>query len=207
MLNKVKNDFLAGLVIILPIFLTIAILGFLARQVNEKILNPMLEFFGLYFYNPCWTYTAKAVGFVITILFVALIGAATRLILLRKFFGFWEKLLSRVPTIGKIYLTIKQISRAILGQGKHVFEKVVLVEYPRKGIYSLGFVTTQGCEEIQKKTKPGAVYVFLPTTPNPTNGYFLVVPKEEIVPLEMSVADGFKLIVSGGTFSPPIKNS
>ena len=127
MLNKVKNDFLAGLVIILPIFLTIAILGFLARQVNEKILNPMLEFFGLYFYNPCWTYAAKAVGFVITILFVVLIGAATRLILLRKFFGFWEKLLSRVPTIGKIYLTIKQISRAILGQGKHVFEKVVLL--------------------------------------------------------------------------------
>ena len=73
---------------------------------------------------------------------------------LQFFFGFWEKLLSRVPTIGKIYLTIKQISRSILGQGKHVFEKVVLVEYPRRGIYSLGFVTTQGCEEIQKKTKP-----------------------------------------------------
>lgn len=203
MFNKMKNCFLTGLIIILPVALTIAIITFLAKQINENMLNPMMKFLGLHFYNPYWTYAAKALGFIVTILLIALVGAATRLILLRNFFGFWERLLSRVPTIGKIYLTIKQISRAFLGQGKHVFEKVVLVEYPRKGIYSLGFVTAQGCEEIQRKIGSEVIYVFLPTAPNPTNGYFLVVPKEEVVPLEMSVADGFKLVVSGGTFSPP----
>jgi len=205
MFNKMKRNFLTGLAVILPTVLTVVIFVFLAKQVNEKILSPIIKLLGLHFYNPYWTYISKGAGFLIIILVITLIGLATRLILLRNFFGFWERLLSRVPMIGKIYVTIKQISRAFLGQGKYVFEKVVLVEYPRKGIYSLGFVTAESCREIQEKTEPGVVYVFLPTTPNPTNGFFLVVPKDELLPLEMSVADGFKLIVSGGTFSPPGK--
>ena len=80
-----------------------------------------------------------------------------------------------------------------------------MIEYPRKGIYSLAFVTGPGCQEIQEKTKTDTVHVFLPTTPNPTNGFFLAVPKNQVLPLDMSVADGFKLIVSGGTFSPAKK--
>ena len=107
--------------------------------------------------------------------------------------------------VGKIYITIKEMSRAFLGQDKQIFEQVVLVEYPRKGVYSLGFITTKACREIQEKTQADVVYVFLPTVPNPTNGYFLIVPKDRIMPLEMSVADGFKLVVSGGTFSPPTR--
>lgn len=203
MFNRIKNNFLTGFVIILPLILTVIIFAFLIRQVNENILNPMIKLFGIHFYNPYWTYVVKGISFLIIILAITLIGLATKLILLRNFFSFWEKLLSKVPMIGKIYVTIKQISCAFLGQGKHVFEKVVLVEYPRKGIYSLGFVTAQGSKEIQNKTGADTVYVFLPTTPNPTNGFFLVVPKDQVLPLEMSVADGFKLIVSGGTFSPP----
>ncbi len=74
-------------------------------------------------------------------------------------------------------------------------------------MYSLAFLTAQGCEEIQQKTPTDVVYVFLPTTPNPTNGYFLIVPKEDVVPLEMSVADGLKLVISGGTVTAPGKNS
>lgn len=205
MLNRIKNNFLTGLVVILPVILTVAILTFLIRKINENILNPMVKILGIHFYNPYWTYLTKGAAFVVFILLIALIGLATRLILLRKFFGFWEKLLSRVPMMGKIYVTIKQMSLAFLGQGKYVFEKVVLIEYPRKGIYSLGFVTAQGSKEIEEKTKSDIVHVFLPTTPNPTNGFFLAVPKKEILPLEMSVADGFKLVVSGGAFSPPEK--
>ena len=191
--------------VILPIILTVIIFSFLAKKITENIFTPMIEFLGLHFYNPYWIYTARVISFLIIIFLITLVGLATRLILLRNFFGFWERLLTRVPTIGKIYLTIKEISRAFLGQGKHLFEKVVLVEYPRKGVYSLGFITAQACKEIQEKTKSDAVYVFLPTTPNPTNGFFLVIPKNEVVPLEMSVADGLKLVVSGGTFSPPDK--
>jgi uncharacterized membrane protein len=205
MFNKIKNNFLTGLVIILPIVLTVVIFIFLANKINERVLNPVLAVFGLHFHNIYWIYIAKGASFLIIVLIISLIGLATRLILLRRFFGFWERLLLHVPMIGKIYVTIKEISRAFLGQGRQFFEKVVLVEYPRKGIYSLGFVTAQACQEIQEKTNSEAVNVFLPTTPNPTNGFFLVIPKEEVMPLEMSVADGFKLVVSGGTFSPQPK--
>lgn len=205
MFNKIKNNFLTGLVVILPIVLTVVILVFLVNKINEKVLSPLIEIFGFHFHNLYWIYLAKGVSFLIIVLVVSLIGLATRLILLRRFFGFWERLLFYVPMFGKIYITIKEISRAFLGQGRQVFEKVVLVEYPRKGIYSLGFVTTRACKEIQEKTRSDVINVFLPTTPNPTNGYFLVVPKDEVLPLEMSVADGFKLIVSGGAFSPPTK--
>lgn len=207
MLNRIKNNLLTGLVVILPIILTVTIFMFLARQINESMLTPVIKFLGLGFHNPYLKYGAKVVAFLIIIMFTALIGLATRLILLRKFFGFWEKLLSKVPMVGKIYVTIKEMSRAFLGQGKQVFERAVLIEYPRKGIYSLGFVTAQGCKEIREKTKANIVYVFLPTTPNPTNGFFLAIPKNDVLPLEMSVADAFKLIVSGGTFSPSEKNN
>ena len=205
MWNRIKNSFLTGLVVVLPIIITIAIFTFMGRKVNEKILIPVIKMSGLDFSNPHWVYLAKFSSFLIIILLIALIGAATRFIVLRRFFGFWERLLLRLPTIGKIYTTVKEISRAFLGQGRQVFEKVVLVEYPRKGIYSLGFVTTQTCKEIQKKASSDSIYVFLPTSPNPTNGFFLILPKSEIVPLEMSVADGFKLIVSVGTFTPAEK--
>jgi len=205
MLKRLKNNFLTGLLVIFPIAITAAILLFLAKRINRNILSPMLEISGIDFYNPYWIYAAKGAGFLIVILLIALIGMATRLIVLRNFFGFWERLLSKMPMVGKIYITIKEMSHAFLGQGRHVFEKVVLLEYPRKGIYSLGFVTSHGCREIREKTKTDIVHVFLPTTPNPTNGFFLAVPSNEVVPLEMSVADGFKLVISGGTFSPPDK--
>lgn len=205
MLNKIKNNFFTGLVVILPVVLTITIFAFLVKQINEKVLTPMVGLLGFEFFNPYWSYMAKVIAFLIAILLIILVGAATKLILLRNFFGFWERLLSRVPTVGKIYITIKQISRAFLGQGKHVFEQVVLVEYPRKGIYSLGFLTSEACKEIKEKTDKSSIYIFLPTSPNPTNGFFLVVPRDEVLPLDLSVADAFKLIVSGGTFSPPEK--
>jgi uncharacterized membrane protein len=207
MFKKIKNNFFTGLVVILPIIITIAIFTFMINKINEKVLNPLIQISGFQFQNSSWIYLARGIVILIIILFVILIGTATRLILLRNFFGFGEKLLSKVPMVGKIYITIKQISQAFLGQEKQIFEKVVLVEYPRKGIYSLGFITAKVCKEIQDKTKSEGVYVFLPTTPNPTNGLFLVVPKEAILPLEMTVADGFKLIVSGGTFSPSIKKT
>lgn len=207
MIKNLKNNFFTGLVVILPIVLTIMIFSYLTKIINQRLLNPMFQLLGLDFSNPYWAYLAKASGFVIIILLTIVIGLATRLILLRNFFGFWERILAKVPMVGKIYLTIKEISRAFLGQGKQAFSQVVLVEYPRKGIYSLGFLTAQVCREIQEKTRSDVVHVFLPTTPNPTNGFFLVLPKKDVLPLKMSVADGFKLIVSGGTFSPPDKSS
>lgn len=208
MIKNLKNSFFTGLILLLPIIITVALFTFLVKYVNDKLLAPIISLFGLDLYNAnWWIYAVKFVAFIVTLLLIALIGAATRLLLLRNFFGFWETLLSKVPIVGKIYLAIKEISRAFLGQNRAVFEQVVLLEYPRKGIYSIAFLTQEACEEINKKTNTQGVYVFLPTTPNPTNGYFLIVPKKDIIPLKMSVADGLKLVISGGTFSPTIKSN
>ena len=94
------------------------------------------------------------------------------------------------------------MSRAFLGQGKHVFEKVVLIEYPRKGIYSLGFLTAEACAEIQEKTKSEIVYVFVPTTPNPTTGYLQLVPAERVHILDMATEEAMQLIMSAGLVAP-----
>jgi len=104
--------------------------------------------------------------------------------------------------MGKIYNAVKQISSAFLGQGKTIFKQVVLLEYPRKGLYSLGFTTGVTKGELKYVHQKNSVNVFIPTTPNPTSGMFIVVPKDEIRFLKMSVEDGMKLIVSGGAVSP-----
>ncbi|MFH1245157.1 MAG: DUF502 domain-containing protein [Candidatus Omnitrophota bacterium] len=207
MFKKIKNNFFTGLVVTLPAVLTIVIFGFFIRQINEKILNPILKLFGIDFSSLFWINIAKGTAFVSVIIITILIGMATRFILLRKLFGFGEDLVAKVPMLGKIYLTIKEISRASLGEGKLFFKRVVLFEYPRSGLYSLGFVTMDGCyEEFKKKTKVDSVHVFLPTSPNPTTGFFLIIPKKEVIPLEMSVTDAFKLIVSGGAFPPALQS-
>ena len=91
-----------------------------------------------------------------------------------------------------------QLSRAFLGEGKSVFKRVALLEYPRRGIYSIAFVTAEGKRELEDKTGRELISLFLPTTPNPTSGIFIAVPKEDVIFLDMSIEDGFKLIISGG---------
>ena len=118
-----------------------------------------------------------------------------------------EQLLFKVPMIGKIYTIIKQLSFAFLGQGKGLFERVVLIEYPRKGIYSVGLVTAKGKGEIQAKIPQGVLSVFVPTTPNPTSGVYLLVPEDEAIALDMSVEEGLKVVISGGTITPPFRTN
>jgi uncharacterized membrane protein len=104
--------------------------------------------------------------------------------------------------INKIYGAIKEVSNAFLGQDRGTFRKVVLVECPRKGMYAIGFVTSEVKGEAQMKTEETVVNVFVPSTPNPTTGFLLLVPKEQVIPLDMSVEDGLKMIVSGGIVTP-----
>ena len=144
----------------------------------------------------------KLAIFFLLLLFLTLIGFATRIIILRNIFGFGEKILYRVPMISTVYRSIKEISLAFLVQKNTIFQNVVLVEYPRKGLHQLGFVISETRGEVQKKIKNKLVNVFIPTTPNPTSGMLVLVPQEEIVSLEMSVAEGMKMVISGGAVAP-----
>lgn len=205
LLLRIRNDFVAGLLFILPAILTFMILKFLITNVDSLILKPIVGLF--HPANPPLLFLVKMVLFLCLIFIIILIGFATRIVITRKALRFMERLLSRVPMVNKIYDTIKDISNAFLGQGRSAFGKVVLIEYPRKGMYAIGFITSEAKVETQIKTEEALINVFVPSTPNPTTGILLLVPKEQIIPFDISVKDGMKMVVSGGIIAPTYGNT
>jgi len=207
MRKKIWNSFLVsfinGIVILMPVAMTIAIVRFIVLKVNSLILNPIIKFFQPLSGSGKDILVAKALIFIFVILVVSVIGWGARIIFINRIFSWGEKALIKLPIMGKIYNAIKQISSAFLGHGKTIFKKVVAVEYPRKGLYSIGFTTGQVKGEIKERIGEKGINVFVPTTPNPTSGIFLIVPDEEIHFLDMSVEEGMKLVVSGGSVTPP----
>ena len=214
MFRKLRNYFITGLVVLLPIILTFMILSFLIMKTNSLVLEPITQILTknvtfsipiLYFPDIKIEHLVKFAVFIMILIFVIIIGLATRLFVIRKIFVGIENLFLKVPMISKIYISIKQLSNAFLGEGRIIFEKVALVEYPRRGLYSIGFITSKSREEVQHKTKSNMMNVFIPTTPNPTSGVFLLVPEKELIYLDMSVEEALKLVVSGGKLTPDYK--
>jgi uncharacterized membrane protein len=120
----------------------------------------------------------------------------------RRIVDFGEYMVSKIPLVRPLYAAVKQLILAIFGDTHDAFKRVVLVEYPRKGVYSLAFVTAQTSGEIRERVGTKMLSIFLPTTPNPTSGFFLVLPEEDTIPLSMSVEEAFKLLISGGVVEP-----
>ena len=137
----------------------------------------------------------------LTVVIVSVIGVLTRYYMGKRMIAWADSLMLRVPVLNKIYGTIKQVDEAFKSGKKSSFQTVVLVEYPREGIYSVGFITSEQAEEVQKKTGKKCVCVFIPTTPIPTGGFLIVVPEEKVIKLDMSVAEGFKYIISVGALA------
>ena len=201
-----QANFLAGLAIVLPGVISIAVLRWLFGTV-ANITDTLLFFLpntlthqnhgqgAMYWY---WSLAALALA-------VFLIGAVG--LLARNYFGkriieWVDAGMLRVPLLNKIYGTMKQVNDAFSTGNKTAFRTVVLVEYPRPGVYSMGFVTSEQHGEVQAKMKERVVGVFVPTTPNPTSGFLLLLPEEQVIKLEMSVADGIKYIISLGSIVP-----
>ncbi|MFH1594080.1 MAG: DUF502 domain-containing protein [Candidatus Omnitrophota bacterium] len=207
MITRIRNNFITGVAIIFPLAITVAILRYLVVKINSYVLNPLVHALQV---NPYLTehsiYIAKIFVFLIVILLVSFIGWTANIIFVRKFFTFGERLFVRVPMVGKIYSVTKEIGSAFLGHGKAFFKKVVLIEYPRSGVYSIGFTTGHGKNEIMRIDGKELISLFIPTTPNPTSGLFLLVPKEEVTFLEITVEEGLKIVVSSGTIIPPSGN-
>lgn len=144
----------------------------------------------------------SAIALVVAIGIVSVIGKLTRIYIGRKLIAFADQVLLRVPLLNKIYSTLKQVNEAFGADKKSSFKQVVLVEFPREGIYSVGFITGEQTQEVQAKTKEEVVAVFVPTTPNPTTGFLILLPEHKLTKLDMSVADGIKYIVSLGSVAP-----
>jgi uncharacterized membrane protein len=200
-----RADFVTGLVVVLPGVVSIALLVWLFFTISN-ITDTLLIFIPktithqnngdgrMYWY---WSLIALLVA-------ILLIGVAGRLA--RNYFGkkmieWVERVLMHVPLLNKFYGAIRQVNEAFTAGKKDSFKTVVLVEFPREGIYSIGFITSEQHNEVQQKMREKVACVFIPTTPNPTSGFLILVPETQVIKLEMSVADAIKYIVSLGSIS------
>lgn len=198
--RHIRSYFLAGVLVTAPMGITFYISWLLIRWVDGQV-TPLLP----PAYNP-ETYLPFAIpglGLVIVFIVLTFIGWSTAGLLGRLWTRISEHFLGRMPVIRSVYAAVKQIIETILKQQSTAFRDVVLFEYPRRGSWAIGFITGQTQGEVQNLTTDDVVNVFLPTTPNPTSGYLLFIPKRELVILDMTVEEGIKMVVSGGIVTPP----
>ena len=202
MFSRIRTNFFTGMLITIPLVVTFWVMYFIVDKFNLLLLEPITNIFKNWIPVPSIMILAKIMMFVVLLLFLTVIGFAARIIILRNIFGFGERILYRVPMISTIYRAIKEISLAFWVKKNTIFQKVALIEYPREGVYQLGFVTSQTRGEVQKKTDRPVLNIFVPTTPNPTSGMLVIVPEEDVIFLDMSVAEGMKMVISGGAVTP-----
>ena len=206
----ISNNFIAGATILLPLWGVWFFLRFVFNLLNNILLDPVLNLLAPYLegVSPYLIATVIKIMVVLTIVFlVTLLGLLIKNFFVRKILGVGEGLLMKIPLINKVYVAMQQISRTFLVKKQGIFERSVLVEYPHKGKYVLAFLTAEADQEIKEKSGKDLVSVFVPTTPNPTSGFLLFVPKHEIINLDISIEDSFKLIVSFGAVRPDLENN
>ena len=201
--SKIKTYFFAGLLLILPVGVTLWVLWLIFKSVGN-IFFPLLRVMPILKILPNFFITG--LSFISTIILIWFIGLIGTNFLGKKLFRFIEqRLLLKLPLAKSIYPSIRQLINAMANQKKVAFKRVVLLEYPRKGIYTVAFVTNEIQNTIKGMPKGNMLHVFIPTTPNPTSGWFLLVPEKESIPFNISVEEGLKLVISGGIVLPPQK--
>ena len=199
MLNKVKNTFLTGLIVLVPIALTLYIFYHLFRFFDGILKGFITQLFTDRLGISQTITSIPGLGLLLLVLLILLTGFIARNYFGRKLLDLGEFIVTRIPLINRIYIAIREISEAILSEKREVFKKAVLIEYPRKGLFTMAFFTQDTRGPIQDTLKEDVVSVFVPTTPNPTSGYLLFVPKTQVTDLDMSVEDAMKMVISGGS--------
>ena len=203
--RKFRNAFLTGLIIFLPLGTTIFVLNFLLGMFQEPATD-LARKLGLeaerFFFGE---YLLAILGLAIGVLALTALGFLSNYVLGKFFISTAEKFLGKVPFLNTVYRSAKQIVQTFGRENRAVFKEVVLIEYPRSGCYVLGFVTCEASSEIDQAMDRKLTNVFVPTTPNPTSGFLLLLPREEIISLDLSVGDGMKMLISGGAVSPSAK--
>ncbi|ARV63212.1 hypothetical protein BZZ01_24370 [Nostocales cyanobacterium HT-58-2] len=201
--QDLKNDLIAGLLVVIPlattIWLTITVATWVINFLTQipKQLNP---FQGM---HPILVNLLNLlVGLMVPLLSILLIGLMARNIAGQWLLDVGERLLQAIPLAGQVYKTLKQLLETLLKDTNGKFRRVILVEYPRRGMWAIAFVTGAMSSEIQAQMSRPMLSVFIPTTPNPTTGWYAVVPEDEVVNLSLSIEDAFKIIVSGGIVAP-----
>jgi uncharacterized membrane protein len=197
-----RNAFLSGVLLLAPLVVTVwafrkvvDLVGGSFRPFYEDLIPRALEGMPL-----LWDLLATAV----VVVLVTLFGFLSNYVLGKFFWSLAERTIQRIPGVGAVYNAVRQIVATFGSQNRSMFSQVVLVQYPRPGCWTIGFLTNRAQAEPQLRAGAGELWtVFVPTTPNPTSGFLLMLPRAEVVELDMSVGDGMKMILSGGAVTPP----
>ncbi|MHA1540167.1 MAG: DUF502 domain-containing protein [Alphaproteobacteria bacterium] len=198
-LNRIKRYFFGGILITVPISVSIYIGLFLIRVVDKKVALLIPDFYNPNTYLP---FEIPGIGLVVVLIGFILIGMVSAGIIGRMVTHLMEVLVLRTPILKTVYSGSKQIIEAMVSDKEQLFSQVVMVEYPRVNCWVIGFMITKTQGEAQALFKEKMVNVFVPTTPNPTSGFLLVLPKKDIKPLSMTVEEGLKMVISGGIITP-----
>ncbi len=199
--RRVRNYLIGGLLIWIPILITFWVLRFLSRILDQSLL----------LLPPMWRPEAlvghyvPGVGIILSLLLLFLTGLLVKNLFGRQMVGWVESLVARIPVVGAVYGGAKTFSETVFADKGQSFKQVVMVEFPRKGVYSIGFITSEQADEVQARTAEEVICVFVPTTPNPTTGFLVMFPRPEVTPLDMSVDEAFKMLLTLGVVVPPWK--
>ncbi|UEM23021.1 DUF502 domain-containing protein [Skermanella mucosa] len=200
LMGRLRAYFLAGILVTAPVAITLYLAWAVINLIDTAVSQLLPAQYNPENYLP---FSIPGLGVVIVIMALTLTGALTAGVIGRLVVRAGEAVLARMPVVRSVYGATKQILETVLANQSAAFREVVLIEYPRRGIWTLGFITGHTQGEVQDLTVDDVVNVFIPTTPNPTSGFLLFVPRSDLHVLEMTVEEGIKMVVSGGIVTPP----
>jgi uncharacterized membrane protein len=199
--DSLQRYFLAGLLVFLPVVITLWFLGWVIALMDGLLdvlparLHP----------NSYLPFAIPGLGAVFTIALILFLGILTKGVATRRFLAAWDNIFVQIPVFRGVYTAVQKLVQTFLGQSQ-THRQVVMIEYPRKGVYTVGFAMGRAWHELEKNNEAPLVNVFVPTTPNPTSGFYLLVPMNDISPLDMSMEEALKLITSGGLITREDRN-
>ena len=197
-MRLLRKYLIAGLLVWLPLAATVVVIKLLIDLLDKTIL----------LFPPEWQpetlfgFSIPGFGIIVGVLILILTGVFAANLFGRKLVDFWEAILGRIPLVRTIYTTVKQVLETLFTSNSESFRRVVLIEYPRKGIWSLGFQTNEALAAAKEASGKDLISIFIPTTPNPTSGFIVMLPAEDVTQLDITVEDGFKFIISMGVIVP-----
>jgi len=199
--ETLQRYFLSGLLVFLPVVITLWFLGWVIGLLDSVLdvlparLHP----------NTYLPFAIPGLGALVTIGLIFFLGFLTKGVATRRFLAAWDRIFVQIPIFRGVYTAVQKLVQTFLGESQSN-RQVVMIEYPRKGIYTVGFAMGRAWHELEKKNETPLINVFVPTTPNPTSGFYLLMPANEVSPIEMSMEEALKLITSGGLITPDDKN-
>ena len=197
-MKHLRRYLVAGLLVWIPLGVTIFILRVLIGLMDRTLLLIPQQ------YHPeeWFGFTIPGLGLILTLLVLLITGLLAANIVGRSMVGLWESMLDRIPVVRSVYSAAKNFAEIVFSDSGQSFKKVLLIEYPRKGVYSLAFQTATNLGEVQGRTGEEMICTFVPTTPNPTSGYIIILPKKDIIELDMEIDEALKMIISLGVVVP-----